>query len=475
VQTQVLARRVNLNKKPYYIVVGRDISSQVAAEGKRIEQVETIKHMAYFDPLTDIPNRNNLHGWLAKELEKIKTGKTKGVVFSIDMDDLKIINDAYGHDLGNKILITASNRIIEAVGQKTFVSRTGGDEFVVVVQGKYSQKKVEFIAEKISKNVNKKQEYLDMSLHTTVSIGIAYYPRDGETVEEIIKHAEDARYEAKKNGKNCWKFYNKEMQDEAYKNMRMIEGLRYAIERRELSVVYQPQITLPQRTVGGVEALLRWHSQEYGNVSPEIFIPLAEQAGFINSIGKWVLTEACFFASRLAQQGRGDVRVAVNISARQVASGDFVRTLCNAVKTAGILPKQLEIEITESLLIDSLDEAICKLNKSKALGFGLALDDFGTGYSSLTYLRKLPVETIKIDKSFIDMIENDIPGAKMIGAIINMANAINMTVVAEGVETERQLAYLVKEGCSCVQGYFFSKPLKEKDAYKFIQTYNKGL
>ncbi|MEA5092044.1 hypothetical protein SDC9_12836 [bioreactor metagenome] len=475
VHTQVLARRVNLNKKPYYIVVGRDISNQVEAENKRMEQVETIKHMAYFDPLTDIPNRNNLHGWLAKELEKIKTGKTKGVVFSIDMDDLKIINDAYGHDLGNKILITASNRIIEAVGQKTFVSRTGGDEFVVVVQGKYSQKKVEFIAEKISKNVNKKQEYLDMSLHTTVSIGIAYYPRDGETVEEIIKHAEDARYEAKKNGKNCWKFYNKEMQDEAYKNMRMIEGLRYAIERRELSVVYQPQITLPQRTVGGVEALLRWHSQEYGNVSPEIFIPLAEQAGFINSIGKWVLTEACFFASRLAQQGRGDVRVAVNISARQVASGDFVRTLCNAVKTAGILPKQLEIEITESLLIDSLDEAISKLNKSKKLGFNLALDDFGTGYSSLTYLRKLPVETIKIDKSFIDMIDNDVPGAKMIGAIINMANAINMTVVAEGVETESQLSYLVKEGCSCVQGYFFSKPLKEQDAYKFIQTYNKGL
>jgi len=158
-----------------------------------------------------------------------------------------------------------------------------------------------------------------------------------------------------------------------------------------------------------------------------------------------------------------------------VASGDFVRTLCNAVKTAGILPKQLEIEITESLLMDSLDEAISKLNKSKKLGFNLALDDFGTGYSSLTYLRKLPVETIKIDKSFIDMIENDIPGAKMIGAIINMANAINMTVVAEGVETERQLAYLVKEGCSCVQGYFFSKPLKEQDAYKFIQTYNKGL
>ena len=471
VHTQVLARRVNLNKKPYYIVVGRDISNQVAAESERIEQVETIKHMAYFDPLTDIPNRNNLHGWLAKELEKSKNGKTKGVVFSIDMDGLKIINDAYGHDLGNEILITASNRIIEAVGERTFVARTGGDEFVVVLQGKYSKERVESIAEKIRKNVNRKQEYLDMSLHTTVSIGIAHYPRDGATVEEIIKHAEDARYEAKKNGKNCWKFYNKEMQDEAYKNMRMIEGLRYAIERGELSVVYQPQITLPQRAVGGLEALLRWHSKEYGDVSPVIFIPLAEQAGFINSIGKWVLTEACFFASRLAQKGMGDVRVAVNISARQLTVDDFVDVIYQAAKAADIRPQQLEIEITESSLMVSLDDAIFKLEQLKSMGFNIALDDFGTGFSSLTYLRRLPIKTLKIDKSFIDIIERDRFGARMIGAIINMAKSINMKVVAEGVETENQLNYLMEKGCDYIQGYLFSKPLEEKEVYKFLENF----
>ena len=386
-----------------------------------------------------------------------------------------MVNDAYGHNFGDKVIVTASTRIALSAGENFFIARVGGDEFVAVVQGKLTNEQVKGIAKKIIRNLGKRQEHVGISIHITASIGIAKYPEDGSTAEEILKNAENAMYKAKKQGRNGYKFYSKELQYEAYTDLRLIEGLRYAIERKELSLVYQPQILLPQKTVKGVEALLRWNSREYGNVSPARFIPLAEQAGVINSIGKWVLQEACSFAARLAENGYADVRVAVNISARQVASGDFVRTLCNAVKTAGILPKQLEIEITESLLIDLLDEAISKLNKSKKLGFNLALDDFGTGYSSLTYLRKLPVETIKIDKSFIDMIDNDVPGAKMIGAIINMANAINMTVVAEGVETESQLAYLVKEGCSCVQGYFFSKPLKEQDAYKFIQTYNKGL
>jgi len=453
----------------------QDITERIRIEEERRRQAEAIKCMAYYDSLTGLPNKNNLAKWLALHMKETGAVSSVGTVFFVDLDQLKLVNDAYGHNFGDKVIVAASTRIVLSVGEKTFTARIGGDKFVVVVQDKLTNEQRKAIAKKIIRNLGKKQEHVGISIHITASIGIANYPEDGSTVEEILKNAENAMYMAKKHGRNGCRFYSKELQDEVYTDLCLIEGLRYAIERKELSLVYQPQILLPQKKVKGVEALLRWNSREYGNVSPARFIPLAEQAGFINSIGKWVLTEACFFASRLAQQGRGDVRVAVNISARQVASGDFVRTLCNAVKTAGILPKQLEIEITESLLIDSLDEAISKLNKSKKLGFNLALDDFGTGYSSLTYLRKLPVETIKIDKSFIDMIENDIPGAKMIGAIINMANAINMTVVAEGVETERQLAYLVKEGCSCVQGYFFSKPLKEQDAYKFIQTYNKGL
>ena len=453
----------------------QDITERIRIEEERQQQAEAIKCMAYYDSLTGLPNKNNLNEWLAAQMKEHDAASRVGTVLFIDLDQLKLVNDAYGHNFGDKVIVMASSRIILATGEKFFVARVGGDKFVAVLQGRLTNEQVKSIAKKIIRNLGKKQEHAGISIHITASIGVANYPEDGATVEEILKNAENAMYKAKKCGRNCYKFYSKELQDEVYTNLRLIEGLRYAIERNELSLVYQPQILLPQKIVKGVEALLRWNSREYGNVSPARFIPLAEQAGVINPIGKWVLQEACSFASRLAKNGYADVRVAVNISARQVASDDFVRTLCKAAKTAGILPKQLEIEITESLLMASLDEAICKLNKSKAFGFNLSLDDFGTGYSSLTYLRKLPVETLKIDKSFIDMIENDIPGAKMIGAIINMANAINMSVVAEGVETERQLAYLVKEGCSCVQGYLFSKPLKEEDAYKFIQTYNKGL
>jgi len=453
----------------------QDITERIRIQEERQKQEETIKCMAYYDPLTGLPNKNYLDEWLAAQMKQTGAVIPRGTVLFVDLDQLKMVNDAYGHNFGDKIIATTSTRIVLAVGEKAFIARIGGDKFAIILQGKLATKQVNLIAKKIIKNLGKKQEHLGTSIHITASIGIANYPEDGETVEEIIKNAENAMYLAKKNGRSCWKFYSKELQGEVFKKLRLIEGLRYAIERKEFSIVYQPQVLLPQKIVRGVEALLRWNSQEYGNVSPAIFIPLAEQAGFINSIGKWVLNEACSFANRLAQNGHADVRVAVNISARQVASDDFVKTISTAVRKAGILPEQLEIEITESLLMTSLDEAICKLNKSKALGFNLALDDFGTGYSSLTYLRKLPVETIKIDKSFIDMIENDISGAKMIGAIINMAKAINMTVVAEGVETEKQLDYLLNEGCSCVQGYLFSKPLQEEDVYKFIQTYNKGL
>ncbi|MDD4321771.1 MAG: EAL domain-containing protein [Acidaminococcaceae bacterium] len=471
VHTQILARRVTLNQKQYYIVVGRDISKQVAAKAECIQQDDTIKHMAYFDQLTDIPNRNNLYEKLAKELGQAKIGKTSGVVFSIDVDGLKTINDAYGHHFGDKVLITVSTRIREAVGEKVFVARTGGDEFVVALQGKYTNGQIDIIAEKISRSVSKKQQYLGMSLHTTVSMGITHYPEDGDTVEAIIKKAEDARYEAKKNGRNCWEFYNKEMQIEAYNSTRMIEGLRYAIERGELFLVYQPQVFLPQRIVGGMEALLRWNSPKYGNVSPSVFIPLAEESGIINSIGKWVLTEACCFAGRLAQKGHGNVRVAVNISARQVATDDFVDIILCAAKAANIKPQQLEIEITESSLMVSLDDAIYKLEQLKAKGFNIALDDFGTGFSSLTYLRRLPIKTLKIDKSFIDLIETDTLGAGMVGAIINMAKTINMNVVAEGVETKKQLDYLLKKNCDYIQGYLFSKPLEEDKVYKFLENF----
>ena len=453
--------------------VNQDITELVRVEDERQKQAATIEHMAYFDSLTGLANRYHLNEWLNKEMEGARLGKASGVIFFIDLDDLKMINDTYGHSYGDKIICAAGERIVDGVDEKAFVARIGGDEFVVILPSAYDRGQIEEIACKISKSLGKKQEFLGKNFHMTASIGIASYPADGDTVEEILKNADNAMYAAKRGSKNCWCFYTGAMQTEAYKKIQLTASLRYALARGELSLVYQPQITTVERTVIGFEALLRWNSFEYGAVSPMQFIPLAEQSGLIHSIGQWVLHQACQFARRLADQGRSGVHVAVNISSKQIATADFVAVVRSAVNGAGIRPEQLELEITESLLMASIEDAINKLVELKEFGVHLSLDDFGTGFSSLTYLRRLPVETLKIDKSFIDMIATDAQGAKIIGSIINMAHTINMNVVAEGVETQQQLEYLSDNGCDLIQGYIFSRPVSESEAINLLS--NKGL
>lgn len=446
----------------------QDVTDLVKVEEERRKQAETIKHMAYFDSLTGLANRRHLNEWLNKELEQARCGKASGVILFIDLDDLKMVNDTYGHSYGDKIICTAGERIVEGVGEAAFVARIGGDEFVVILSGMHERAKIEEIAKKISKSLGKKREILGRRFHMTASIGIASYPADGDTTEELMKNADNAMYAVKKDSKNAWRFYNEEMQVAAYKKIRLTSSLRYALEREELSIVYQPQICTTQKNVIGFEALLRWNSSEYGIISPMQFIPLAEQSGHIHSIGKWVLREACQFARRLADRGWQEIRVAVNISSKQLATDDFIAMVRSAVQDAGIEPQQLELEITESLLIQSMEDATDKLRELKKFGVQLSLDDFGTGFSSLTYLRRLPVETLKIDKSFIDMITTDAQGAKIIGAIISMAHTINMKVVAEGVETQEQLNYLTDNACDLIQGYLFSRPVAEVEAIKLL-------
>ena len=446
----------------------QDITERVQVEEERRKQAETIKHMAYFDSLTGLANRYYLNEWLNSEIERARREDASGVVVFIDLDDLKMVNDTYGHTCGDTIIRKTGARIVDEVGKKAFVARVGGDEFVVILPGMYDRTQIGEIVYKISKSLGQKQENLGISFHMTASIGIAFYPTDGDTTEEIIKNADNAMYAAKKDGKNCWRFYNEAMQTEAYQKMRLTSSLRYALERSELSLVYQPQIVTTERIVTGFEALLRWNSPEYGSVSPMHFIPLAEQSGLIHSIGQWVLRQACQFARRLADLGWSGVHVAVNISSKQIAANDFIAVVRSAVKEAGIQPHQLELEITESLLMTSIEDATIKLAELKDLGVHLSLDDFGTGFSSLTYLRRLPVETLKIDKSFIDMITADAQGAKIIGSIINMAHTIHMNVVAEGVETQLQLEYLADNGCDLIQGYIFSRPVSEAEAIKLL-------
>jgi len=305
------------------------------------------------------------------------------------------------------------------------------------------------------------------SIHMSASVGITLYPGDGEIAGEILKNADNAMYAAKAAGRNCWRFYEPEMLKDAYEKIFLTNSLRHALERGELYLHYQPQIALESYEIVGFEALLRWNSPEYGMVSPVRFIPLAEQSGLILGIGEWVLGEACRFTRKLADLGRKNVHVAVNVSPRQLASEDFVGIVRRCLDETGIQPRQLEVEITENVLIDSLEDSIRKLDELSALGVRLSLDDFGTGFSSLTYLRNLPVGTLKIDKSFIDRILQDKVQEDFIRSIIDMAHALGLNVVAEGVETELQLEKLAQFECDGVQGYVFSRPVSQEEAINF--------
>lgn len=434
---------------------------------KNALHLERIRKLAYEDSLTGLPNRAGLFARLEREMELARRGEAVGAVLFIDLDDLKTVNDHFGHTSGDVVIVTAGSDIVGAAGAGAFVARVGGDEFVVILPDADHIENIAQIADRLVDSLRREYEVQGRKIHMSTSIGVTLYPQDGDAAEEILKNADIAMYAAKAAGKNRWRLYEQGMQQEAYEKMVITGSLRHALESGELYLQYQPLISMPEERVGGFEALLRWNSREHGVISPERFIPLAEQSGLIISIGQWVFGEACRFARSLADSGRQHVHVAVNVSPRQLAAEDFVDMVRRSLDEAGIQPQQLEVEITESVLIESLADSNRKLAELSALGVQLALDDFGTGYSSLTYLRNLPVKTLKIDKSFIDGMLEDKVQEGFIGSIINMAHVLGLKVVAEGVETESQLMRLMQMGCDCVQGYVFSKPVARDAAIHF--------
>lgn len=473
----VLVRRIAVKDNAGRLIkiygMNQDITERVQSEAERSKQEDAIKRLAYFDSLTGLANRHQLNEWLLDEMERARRGEVQGAVLFIDLDDLKLVNDTYGHTYGDQIIIEAGLRIVKVVGKEIFVARVSGDEFVVILSGIQDPNKIENLVREVSEALGKTHEIFGIQFHMSASIGIAAYPADGNQAEEIIKNADNAMYAAKRSGKNCWRFYTETMQQEAYKEMRLTNSLRDALALNEFFLVYQPKVTIVGKKVIGFEALLRWHNNEHGNVPPLQFIPLAEQSGLIHSIGKWVLREACGFVRYLSEQGQNDIHVAVNISAKQIAADDFIAIIRNAIEDAAIAAEQLELEITESTLMTSLEDATNKLRQIRDMGVHLSLDDFGTGFSSLTYLLRLPVETLKLDKAFVDMISTDFQGEKMISSIIDLAHAIHMKVLAEGVETEQQMAYLTENDCDYIQGYLVSAPMPGDEAIKLLVEQDK--
>lgn len=438
-------------------LVGRDITNRKKAE-------KTIHAMAYYDSLTGLPNRNKFKQYLEESIHE-SSDQSFAILF-LDLDRFKVINDTKGHSTGDILLEKVAFRLKGVVEDKGIVFRQGGDEFIIILSVS-SEKEIEATAGDILNSFRSPIVIHEQEFFVTPSIGISMYPKDGEDQESLIKHADTAMYLAKERGKNNYQFYFPELEKASSRNMELENGLRKALELEQLSLHYQPKVNLETLDIMGVEALIRWEHPALGMVSPFEFIPLAEETGLIIPIGKWVLQEACKQSKAWEKNGLGIIPVAVNISVRQIKDDGFVEMIEETLQELQFEPDRLELEITESIMQD-FEKSTNVLNKLKKLGVIISMDDFGTGYSSLNNLRHLPIDSIKIDKSFVDDIMEDFNQVSIVKAIIDMSQNMNFTTIAEGIETEDQLLFLKQNACQIGQGYHFSRPLPGSQLELFI-------
>lgn len=438
-----------------------DITSRKLSE-------EKMRHMAYFDSLTDLPNRAMFMKSLKVELGKATTEGAKGAVLFIDLDNFKNINDTLGHDYGDKLLIELSQKLNLLKRDKDIICRFSGDEFLILHPFHDNEELITY-AEELMDIFNGALQVQEKQIHITASVGISLYPVHGTDANSLLKNADTAMYKAKDSGKGTYAFYDTEMYMALQRKANIEEILRTAIEKNEFTLLYQPQYNISDGSICGFEALLRLNCKELGFISPAEFIPIAEETGYIVEIGSWVLTSACLQAAHWRSKGLNFACIGVNISSIQIHQPGFVAMVKEVIAETGITPESLELEITETVLMKSLDSNIEILKDLRDMGIRIALDDFGTGYSSLNYLRKIPITTLKVDKSFIDNLCSSTKEKAIIESIIEMAHHMDLKVVAEGVETAEQLHILNDKYCDKVQGYLFSKPLPAIDAENLIK------
>jgi diguanylate cyclase (GGDEF)-like protein/PAS domain S-box-containing protein len=444
--------------------VSRDITKRKLAE----EQIHTL---AYYDVLTGLPNRVLFKELLKRTFEYSRRHNLIFAILFIDLDDFKRINDTLGQGVGDQLLQVIANDLVKTLRSsdyvarstegkiKNVVSRQGGDEFIVLLQNLAQSKNAGNAAGRILQEFSKPYELSGQEVFMTASIGISLYPGDGENVENLLKNADTAMYQAKNKGKNNYQFYSREMNVAALELLTLENELHRALERNELQVYYQPKVAFSTRNIIGTEALIRWRHPDRGLISPAQFIPLAESGGLIVPIGEFVLRTACLQNKKWQEDGIKPMSVAVNLSSRQFDQKGLIKIVYNALKDAHLSPQYLELEITESTVMKNPEEAIEIMRELKAMGIRIAIDDFGTGYSSLNSLKQLPVDFLKIDNSFVRNLSSSLSDAAIVRTIIAMAHGLNLQVIAEGVETEQQLAFLEEHGCDFMQGFLFCHPL----------------
>lgn len=440
-----------------------------AGAGARVKTVE-LSHLAQHDFLTDLPNRLLLNDRINQAISfAARYNKQLSVMF-VDLDHFKKINDTYGHAVGDKLLQSVAARIVACVRRSDTVSRQGGDEFVVLLSQVGHAEDTVFIARKILSSLAAPYSIDQKHLYINASIGVSTYPGDGQDAETLIHRADTAMYDAKKLGRNNCQFFRADMQARVLEWQSLEGSLRSALSRDEFVLHYQPKIDLKTAEISGVEALLRWKHPERGLIQPLSFVPIAEESGLIVPIGQWVLLEACRQARVWMDAGLPPVRMAINVSAVEFMAKDFLSGVRAALISTGVDPHNLELELTETVLMHDADSTIQTLTALKDIGVQLAIDDFGTGYSSFSYLRKFPLDSLKVDRSFINEIAPDSDNATILSALINIGKSLKHRVVAEGVETLEQLHFLQKEGCSEGQGFFFCHPVIAEKFAEFLET-----
>ncbi len=446
----VSAVRDNHGACTHFVAVFSDIT-------KVKESQEKLDHMAHHDPLTALPNRLLFHDRLQHALQRAARDTEQLAILFIDLDRFKNVNDTLGHHVGDELLKQVAVALTGQLRDGDTLARLGGDEFIVLLENVDGQFGAGQVAEKLISMFEQPFIVSDYELFVTGSVGISIYPNDATDLNMLIRNADVAMYQAKARGRNGYQFYAPSMTGEGVERLRLEAMLRRSIEKNEIFLNYQPQVEIDTGRLIGVEALVRWDNPELGLVPPVRFIPLAEDTGFINQLGKWVLNEACRQMVRWQEAGLYVPKIAVNLSVKQFERGSIVSMVADILKETGLAPERLQLEVTESVIMNTGD-AIVFINDLHAIGVGLAIDDFGTGYSSLAYLKQLPVQTLKIDRSFIKDISTDINDEAIAIAIIQLGKSLNLSVIAEGVETEEQAAFLLRHGCNLAQGYFYSRP-----------------
>jgi diguanylate cyclase (GGDEF)-like protein/PAS domain S-box-containing protein len=440
----------------------RDITGRKNNEQK-------LRYLAQRDPLTGLPNRALYQERLSEALDEAKKKNTKVAIIFIDLDNFKTINDTMGHPVGDVVLQKVADRLTSNTNAQDTVARLSGDEFTVILRDINSDTAAR-VASRLLDALSRPMLISNKEVHTSGSIGVSIYPENGSTISELMQNVDTAAYHAKKNGRNSYQFYTENLSTQAIRRLAIENGLRHAIEKKELSLHYQPKVNLKDKNLIGAEALLRWNNPELGNISPVEFIPIAEETGLIIPIGEWVLNEACTQTKKWLDEGLNPGCISVNLSGRQFQKKGLLDMILTALTQSGLPPKHLELELTESALVKHINEAVSILQKLDHIGIKTSIDDFGTGYSSLSYLKKFPISTLKIDRSFVKDLPQDQEDMSITRAIISLGKSLDLKIIAEGIEDQDQCDLLTELNCDYGQGYLFGKPMPQAEFTALLQT-----